>query len=210
MGPLIGGSQCHNYLKFKKNSNVFEFIKKSLLSPYILRNYHGTWHFLRKTHVHVTRLQKSPRHHAECRAILVIYDWGIWKQCRTWAFFNLTELPGHFILQGDIFIFQTRQGDIRTIYQEPQEKATRMVAPLMGYPKCRMSILRNGNVACHCHLFSPNVTCRILEKAMSHVTIICSPLSHVKTPYVACRFKKMSCHPVDFRGLGPSWYVELL
>ena len=26
---------------------------------------------------------------------------------------------------------------------------------LDGGPQCRMSILRNGNVACHCRLFSP-------------------------------------------------------
>ena len=39
--------------------------------------------------------------------------------------------------------------------------------PLMGDPQCRMSILRNGNVACLCPLFSP--------------------MSHVK-------FKKRLCH----------------
>ena len=39
--------------------------------------------------------------------------------------------------------------------------------PLIGGPQCRMRILRNGNVACHCRLFSP----------MSHV-----------------EFKKMLCH----------------
>ena len=43
-----------------------------------------------------------------------------------------------------------------------------------------MSILRNGNVACPCRLFSPmsHVKCK-KRHAMSHVTLIFTSLSHV-------------------------------
>ena len=30
-----------------------------------------------------------------------------------------------------------------------------VLGPLMGDPQCRLSILRNGNVACPCRLFFP-------------------------------------------------------
>ena len=35
------------------------------------------------------------------------------------------------------------------------EEPRRGRGPLMGGPQCGMSILRNGNVACLCRLFSP-------------------------------------------------------
>ena len=73
----------------------------------------------------------------------------------------------------------------------------------MGGPQCHMSILRNGNVACLCRLFSP----------MSHVEFekrLCPMSLHF---YPSCRmslslmsyveFKICPCHPVDFRGQGP-------
>ena len=83
--------------------------------------------------------------------------------------------------------------------------------PLMGGgggSQCRMSILRNVNVA---YLSSmsftfPSVTCRIYETAMSHVanfilvilpSMSLCPMSHVE-------FKKCSCRPFGFRGQGPS------
>ena len=66
----------------------------------------------------------------------------------------------------------------------------------MGAPQCLMSILRNGNVACPCRLFSPNVTCQILGKAMSHVTLnfspcpmSLSPMSHVHVAMSMLRVK---------------------
>ena len=60
--------------------------------------------------------------------------------------------------------------------------------PLMGGPQCRMSILRNGNVACLCRLFSPMSdvefkkrlclmslhfypSCRMSLSSMSHVEL---------------------------------------
>ena len=36
----------------------------------------------------------------------------------------------------------------------PSDRGTALLGPSMGGPQCRMSILRNGNVACLCHLFS--------------------------------------------------------
>ena len=59
--------------------------------------------------------------------------------------------------------------------------------PLMGNPQCCMSILRNGNVACPCRLFSIMLH---VEFDKGHVTChyVCYPLSHVTKPYiVACR-----------------------
>ena len=35
------------------------------------------------------------------------------------------------------------------------ETSFQYFGPLMGGPQCHMSILRNGNVAYHCRLFSP-------------------------------------------------------
>ena len=81
-----------------------------------------------------------------------------------------------------------------------QEQARICGALDRGSP-CRLSFLRNANVACLCHLFMP----------MSHVEfkkspclmslakpccILIGPMSHVK-------FEKRMCHPVDFRGQGP-------
>ena len=60
------------------------------------------------------------------------------------------------------------------------------VRSLDGGPKCRMSILRNGNVACPCRLVLP----------MSHVEfrksdVTChydfKPMLHVTKPCVACQ-----------------------
>ena len=55
---------------------------------------------------------------------------------------------------------------------------------LMGGPQCRMSILRNGNVACPCHLFSPMSHVEF-KKRLCHYNLE-SP-SHVTKPNVTCR-----------------------
>ena len=77
------------------------------------------------------------------------------------------------------------------------------VGHLMGCPQCRMSVLRNRNVACLCRLFSPmsNVEFKKWLFPMSlHFHPSCrmslSPMSHVKS-------KKGPCRLVDFRGQGP-------
>ena len=73
----------------------------------------------------------------------------------------------------------------------------------MGTPQCRMSILRNGNVACLCRLFSPmshvefkKGLCHVLLYFLPSCRMSLSPVSHVD-------FKKVPCRPVDFRGQGP-------
>ena len=52
-------------------------------------------------------------------------------------------------------------------------------------------------------LIFPNVTCRIKEKAMSHVNIIFGPGCMLLSPISHVEFKKWPCRPVDFRGQGP-------
>ena len=65
-----------------------------------------------------------------------------------------------------------------------------------------MSILRNGNVACPCCLFSPmshvEFKKRVCHMSLSFLDYVAclSPMSHVG-------FKKWPCHSVDFRGQGP-------
>ena len=67
-----------------------------------------------------------------------------------------------------------------------------------------MSILRNGNVACLCHLFSPmshvefkTRLCHMSLYFYSLCRIPLSPMSHVK-------LKKCPSRPVNFRGQGPN------
>ena len=45
-----------------------------------------------------------------------------------------------------------------------------------------MSILRNGNVACLCRLFSS--ISHLINEYMSHVTTFLAPMLHVTKPYV--------------------------
>ena len=50
------------------------------------------------------------------------------------------------------------------------------IGALDGGSGCRISILRNANVACLCRYISP-VPCRIQEMPMSHVTLLFEPMS---------------------------------
>ena len=79
---------------------------------------------------------------------------------------------------------------------------------LMGDPKRRMSISRNGNVACPCRLIPPchmsNLTKIIKKKKKKkNGTIIVSPCHMSLSPISHVEFKKCPCRPVDFRGLMP-------
>ena len=82
-------------------------------------------------------------------------------------------------------------------------------APDGGSP-CRLSILRNANVACLCRLFkamSPvdfrKLPCRMSLYFVKHCRMSLGPMSHVE-------FKKQPCRPVDFRGQGPycDYYIS--
>ena len=77
----------------------------------------------------------------------------------------------------------------------------------MRGPQCRMSILRNGNVAClsdvsvtyfpQCHMSNLRkayVTCHYIFLPPCRMSL--SSMWHVE-------FKNCPCRPVDFRGLGP-------
>ena len=63
---------------------------------------------------------------------------------------------------------------------------------LDGGPKCRMSILRNCNVACPCRLFFP----------MSHVEFK-KRLCHMSLLSPICRMSSLRNTHVAFRGLEP-------
>ena len=86
----------------------------------------------------------------------------------------------------------------------------------MGVPQCRLSILRNGNVACRyfsnapvdfrivqCHLSvlgNGNVPCRYFLKF---------PVEF-KMSNVACRFfKKRQCRSVEFKSQGPQERIKV-
>ena len=93
-------------------------------------------------------------------------------------------------------------------HQSLQGVTSSMCGTLKGSPQCRLSILRNGNVACHCHLFSPmshfefqKRLCPVSLYFLLPCRISLGPMSHVE-------FKKCLCHPVDFRGQGS--YVSSL
>ena len=73
------------------------------------------------------------------------------------------------------------------------------MGPLMGGLQCRMSILRNGNVAFLVAYFPRSQ----MEVAMSHVTIIFSPCHMSLSPMSRVEFKKCPCNPVDFGGQAP-------
>ena len=75
----------------------------------------------------------------------------------------------------------------------------------MGVPQCRMSILRNGNVACPCRLFSPMSHVEFKKRLcqLSHVTLIFSPCQMSLSPMSHVEFFKLPGRPVDFRGQGP-------
>ena len=82
---------------------------------------------------------------------------------------------------------------------------------LNGGPQCRMSILRNGNVACLCRLFptilgkgNDNITTHYIVTLMSHITkSIPPPLHMCLSPMSHVEFKKCPCHPVGLRGQWP-------
>ena len=71
---------------------------------------------------------------------------------------------------------------------------------------CRMLNEINGNVAFQSRFIFPIVTCQILEKPISLVTIFLSPRRMSLGPMLYVKFKKCPCCCVDFRGLGPSYW----
>ena len=74
----------------------------------------------------------------------------------------------------------------------------------MEGPQCRMSVLRNGNTACHCRLFYLMSHVEFKNRIyMSHVTIIFSPCRMSLSPMSHVEFKKCPCRPVDFRDQWP-------
>ena len=76
------------------------------------------------------------------------------------------------------------------------------LGPLMGASQCRMSILRNGSVACHCRLFSPMSHVKF-KKRLCHMSLIFCPCCMSISPMSHVEFKKWPCYPVNFRGQGP-------
>ena len=80
-----------------------------------------------------------------------------------------------------------------------------ILGPLIGPPPPPMSHVDFKKWQCHMSLslIFPNVTCRIYEKAMSHVTVISSPCRMSLSPMSHVEFKKVPCRAVDFRGQGP-------
>ena len=68
---------------------------------------------------------------------------------------------------------------------------------LDGGPQCRMSILRNANVACHCRLFSPMSHVEF-KKMLCPVSLYFTPMSHVTRPNAACQIKEMLMSPCRF------------
>ena len=74
---------------------------------------------------------------------------------------------------------------------------------LYGGPQCRMSILRNGNVACPCRLFYPMSHVKFKNRLCRHVTMIFSPCRMSRSPMSHVKLKKCPCRHVDFRGQGP-------
>ena len=75
------------------------------------------------------------------------------------------------------------------------------VGALNGFPQSRMSILRNGNVACHCCLFSPMSHVKFKKMLCRMSQYFLHSLSHVTKPYVDT-FKKKLYRPVSFRSQG--------
>ena len=74
---------------------------------------------------------------------------------------------------------------------------------LDGGPQCRMLILRNGNVACLCHLFS-SISHVEFKKRLCSMSLHCYPSCRMSLSTMShVGFKKCSCRPVDFRGQGP-------
>ena len=65
-----------------------------------------------------------------------------------------------------------------------------------GALECHLSILRNGDIECPCRLFSPMSHVEFKKfKAMSHVTIIFTPLSHVTKLMSHVEFNEMPMSP---------------
>ena len=79
----------------------------------------------------------------------------------------------------------------------------------MGVPRCRLSIVRNGNVHCRYFLNFPVdfkiVLCRllILRKFNDNVPCCYSVNFNVYSSMSTVKFKKTPCRPVDFKGQGP-------
>ena len=51
-------------------------------------------------------------------------------------------------------LWSVQGGDHVRWHSVHRDSLCQNVRALEGGPQCRMSISRNGNVACHCHLFS--------------------------------------------------------
>ena len=63
-----------------------------------------------------------------------------------------------------------------------------------------MSILRNGNAACLCHLFSPMSHVELRKRACP-MSLHFQPPCHVsQSPMLHVEFKEWQCPPFDFRG----------
>ena len=72
-----------------------------------------------------------------------------------------------------------------------------------GGPQCRMSILRNGNVACFYRLFLPMSHVEF-KKGLCHMSLyFLSPCRMSLSPMSHVDFKNCPCRSVDFKGQGP-------
>ena len=74
-----------------------------------------------------------------------------------------------------------------------------------GGAHCRMSVLRNGNVAYLGHLFSTMSTSHVeFKKMVCRISLYFVPSSHMSlSPMSHVEFKKWTWHPFAFRGQGP-------
>ena len=84
------------------------------------------------------------------------------------------------------------------------------MGPVTGGSPCRLSILRNGNVACLCRLFMPmsHVEFKKCQCRMSLSISIPCCMSLGLMSYVD--FKKGPCRHVEFRGRGLSIIINFL
>ena len=74
---------------------------------------------------------------------------------------------------------------------------------LDGGSPCRLSILRNANVACLCRLFKAMSPVGF-KKCQSHMSLYFLKPCHMSISSMSrVEFKKQPCRPVDFRGRGP-------
>ena len=75
--------------------------------------------------------------------------------------------------------------------------------PLIGGSPCRLSILRNANVACLCRLFMP-MSHAEFKKYPCHMSLyLLKPCRMSIGSMSNAEFKKWPCRPVEFNGQGP-------